>query len=140
MLNRQVIIDKRCVWKRSNENIMFNQTRLPELSTIEQVDPNDSHRQSRECGVRYPVETVSLENLLEEHNAPMEIDYLSIDTEGSEFEILQEFNFNKYNIKIITCEHNYTQERSKLHELFSDNGYHQRYKDVSEFDDWWVRA
>ena len=34
------------------------------------------------------METVSLNQLLEQYNAPNKIDYISIDTEGAEFEII----------------------------------------------------
>ena len=45
--------------------------------------------------------SISLEDLLEKYNAPYVIDFLSIDTEGSEFEILNGFNFKKYKIKFM---------------------------------------
>lgn len=53
------------------------------------------HSNLRKKGKNYHVETVSLLDLLNEHNAPYEIDYLSIDTEGSEFDILKAFDFKK---------------------------------------------
>ena len=43
------------------------------------------------------VETVSLNDLLEQYNAPNKIDYISIDTEGSEFKIINNLNFNNFN-------------------------------------------
>jgi len=52
------------------------------------------------------VKTISLEDLLGKYDAPSVIDYLSIDIEGSEFEILSSFNFEKYKFKIITGENN----------------------------------
>ena len=45
------------------------------------------------------------------------IDYLSIDTEGSEYEILKAFDFKKYKISIITCEHNFSKDRDKIFNL-----------------------
>jgi hypothetical protein len=77
-------------------------------------------------------------DLLIEHKAPRVVDYLSIDTEGSEFDILENFDFESYKFKIITCEHNYTPMREKLSALLQNNGYQRKYEDISQFDDWWV--
>ncbi len=41
------------------------------------------------------------------------VDYLSIDTEGGEFEILKSIDFNNFQIKILTVENNYQDERLK---------------------------
>ena len=65
--------------------------------------------------------------------------YVSIDTEGSEFEILNSFNFDEYDIKIITCEHNFTPMREKIHSLLTRNGYVRKYSEYSLFDDWYVK-
>ena len=42
------------------------------------------------------VETLSLVDLLTQNNAPSLIDYLSLDTEGTELEILQSNDYEKY--------------------------------------------
>jgi hypothetical protein len=84
------------------------------------------------------VRTISLNDLLQKHNAPAEIDYLSIDTEGSEFEILNAFDFSKHRVKVITCEHNYTEMREKIFKLLTENGYSRIYVEFSGFDDWYV--
>jgi FkbM family methyltransferase len=136
--NRKAKVDKRCVWKNSGESIVFNETKNAELSTIDSLSSSDYLKQSREVGNKYTVQTISLMDLLAEHQAPDEIDYLSIDTEGSEFDILENFNFQKYRFKIITCEHNYTPMREKLNTLFTKNGYHKKYENISLVDDWWV--
>jgi hypothetical protein len=46
----------------------------------------------------------SLIQIFSEANVPREIDYLSCDIEGKENEVLMNFDFNKYQIKIITAE------------------------------------
>ena len=63
------------------------------------------------------------------------IDYLSIDTEGSEYEILKTFDFDKYKVKIITCECNYTPTRNKIYSLLSANGYQRKFTKFSQWDD-----
>ncbi len=109
-----------------------------ELSTINDFSSLDGHSKSREIGEKYMVDTISLIDLLNQHNAPKDIDYLSIDTEGSEYEILNAFDFKKYKIKIITCEHNYTPNRDKINLLLTSNGYERKYETISNFDDWYV--
>ncbi len=70
------------------------------------------------------VETITLVDLLDKHSAPTHIDYLSIDTEGSEYEILRVFNFSKYTFGLIDVEHNYVEpRRSQIRELLTANGY-----------------
>ena len=77
-------------------------------------------------------------DLLKKYNAPKEIDYLSIDTEGSEFEILNAFDFDAYKIKVITCEHNFTPMREEIYKLLGSKGYVRKYQEFSQFDDWYV--
>ena len=138
--NRNSIIDERCVWSKSNQKIDFRETDFHELSTIENYSSHDMHKSARKSGSVYQVDTVSLMDLLAEHNAPNEIDYLSIDTEGSEYEILKDFDFNKYKIKIITVEHNFTNMREKIFELLTSNGYKRIFIQVSEVDDWYIKS
>ena len=57
------------------------------------------------------------------HNAPYEVDYLSLDTEGSEYEILKNFDFNKLLLKVIIVEHNFTHNREKILNLLTKKGY-----------------
>lgn len=136
--NRKAIIDKRCVWKETGHSLIFNETDSTELSTIDTFSTDDIHAQARAHGKKYSVDTVSLMDLLEEHQAPNLIDYLSIDTEGSEYEILSNFDFNKYCFKVITCEHNFSPMAQKLDDLFLRNGYQKKYAAISQFDGWWV--
>jgi FkbM family methyltransferase len=137
--NRSAIIDTRCLWSTSGEKIEFNETPTPEFSTIHQFNNSDNHLEYRANGEKYLVETVSLNDLLDEHKAPLIIDYLSIDTEGSEFDILRNFDFDKYKISAITCEHNFTTARENIRSLLADNGYINKFEEISDFDDWYVR-
>jgi len=80
------------------------------------------------------VKTISLSDLLEQYDAPNFIEYLSLDTEGSEYEILKEFDFDKYNFGLIDVEHNYKEpRRSQIRELLISKGY--EYIRENEFDD-----
>ena len=138
-LNRKSHIDTRCVWTESNQLINFIEADVAELSTISDFTSNDIHGSTRSLNSNsYSVKTVSLNDLLYFYNAPSEIDYLSIDTEGSEFLILENFNFNKYKIKIITVEHNWTSNRELIHKLLTGHNYKRMHLDLTDCDDWYV--
>jgi len=59
------------------------------------------------------VETVSLNDLLLSQAAPPRIDYISIDTEGSELAILEAFDFARWDVRLFTIEHNLTMRRNR---------------------------
>jgi len=70
------------------------------------------------------VKTITMNDLLEKYNAPSFIEYLSLDTEGSEYEILKSIDFNKYKFGLIHVEHNYIEpRRTQMKELLLNNGY-----------------
>lgn len=137
--NRGCAIDERCVWKSSGEQLEFNEVNEGELSTIADFSGSDGHQQSRKYGKRYMVETVSLNELLEDHGAPGVIDYMSVDTEGAEFEILSHFDFSRHDVRMISVEHNYTPERERLNELLKSKGYARVFERFSQWDDWYVK-
>ena len=137
--NRNCKIETNCVWGKSSERLEFNEVSAQELSTINVFSESDGRSLERKNGNVYLVETISLNELLEKHGAPHEIDYLSIDTEGSELTILSNFDFSKYKIHIITVEHNFTKEREKIHDLLRVNGYKRVLEKFSNWDDWYVK-
>lgn len=138
--NRSGPIETRCVWKKSGQTLKFNEAEIGELSTIDDFSDKDAHSKARETGTRYDVETISFLELLETHNAPKVIDYLSIDTEGSEYIILKDFDFDRYQFKVITCEHNHTPMREKVYELLTRHGYKRKFESLSKFDDWYINT
>ncbi len=138
--NRTCAIDDRCVWVRSGEELMFNQPTFALLSTIDSYSNGDALAKNRVEGERYPVQTVSLMDLLAHWNAPRRIDYLSIDTEGSELDILQAFDFSAYEIGLISVEHNHTDKRGALFDLLTSKGFRRKFEKLSNVDDWYVRA
>jgi FkbM family methyltransferase len=132
-------IEFNCVWKDSYSKISFKEIPdAPGLSTISSFVDSDLHANSRKHGKEYKVDTISLNDLLQKFSAPLVIDYLSIDTEGTELEILKDFNFNDYKINIITCEHNYNSNRDAINVLLESKGFKRVFTDLSLYDDWFV--
>ena len=136
--NRKVNIDTDCVWFETGKELLFNDVDDAKLSTIDQFLKNDQYGHLRKKRKQYKVKTISLNDLLDKYSAPELMDYLSIDTEGSELEILKSFNFDKYKFKVITCEHNHNDNREKLYNLLSQNGYKRKFTEISKFEDWYV--
>lgn len=144
-MNRNCILDFRCVTNKSGEQLDFlevqdvlNQSDSVELSTLEEFADNGDWASKIRTGLRYKVETISLLDLLIEHDAPRFIDYISIDTEGSEFLILRDFDFSQFEFGLMSVEHNFTKRRTDLLNLLILNGYVRIWNEISEFDDWFV--
>lgn len=135
---RKCEIDTRCVFSESGKVLMFTEASDPELGTLSKYSDGDSHADERQNGRNYEVETVSLCDLLSEHQSPIYIDYLSIDTEGSEFEILRTFDFERYSFGLISVEHNFTANRLEINNVLTRAGYCRVLMEVSGQDDWYV--
>ncbi len=136
--NRNCFVDLRAVWNVDGEIVSFKETEIKVLSTFSEYTEKDLHAETRAKGTSYRVETVTLNSLLREYNFPEEIEYLSIDTEGSELEILRTVDWQKWKFKFISVEHNYTNDRELIKELLEANGYERVLKEISDFDDYFV--
>ena len=135
--NRECAIDTRCVWDSSGQTLTFNEVENPELSTVQSLAESDFHAGTREKGKVYDVKTISLNDLLAENLAPEVMDYLSIDTEGSELLILKSLDFRKYLFSIVTVEHNFTPQRAEIFDLLAARGYARVFPELSRWDDWY---
>lgn len=71
--------------------------------------------------------TNTLVKVLDTNGVSTTIDYLSIDVEGMELEILESFDFSKYHVNLITIEHNAAhigmKYRNELYDLLSSKGF-----------------
>jgi len=136
--NRSANFDMRCVSSISNSKLKFRMTDNPELATLEEFVSADSHADFRKNGHTIEVNTVSLDDLLEEWKFQNDLFYLSIDTEGSEYEILKEYSF-KIKPSLLTVEHNFTENEAKIDLLLEKHGYVRILKNVSLFDGWYIQ-
>lgn len=70
------------------------------------------------------IETITIDELYLKYSLPYYIDFLSIDTEGSELEILSSIDFKKYSYGMIMFEHNGNEVTKKvIGKLLKTNGY-----------------
>jgi FkbM family methyltransferase len=101
------------------------------------------------------VPCATLESILETTNCPHVIDYLSMDIEGMEPEVLEVFDFSKYKINTATIEHNLYMDgpakKNKIFEIMSRNGFIRVIEDapcldpnpmyhMKPYEDWYVRS
>jgi len=145
--NRTCHINQMCVYSETGLNVEFCETQnpneffnisSPELSTIKKyLNSNDWAKKIRQSNsIHYKVETISLIDLLKFYNAPKKIGYLSMDTEGSELDILLNFNFKEYKISIISIEHNFNVAiRDQINSLLTKNGYKRVFDNIFGADD-----
>lgn len=141
--NRRCSIDYRAVTGSSGSQLEFKEVPdAPGLSTLVQHINSDGHSQRRNNsgGDVYTVETVSLNDLLAQHNAPQYIDYISVDTEGAEVSVLEAFDWSRHQVRVWTIEHNHqTKARDRVLEIMTQQGYTRMLTDMSRYDDWYVK-
>ena len=141
--NRNCFIDQNCVWSSSNKELTLIEA--PKqidsgMSSIYEFAFDDRFSKIRSKGKKHKVNSITLEELLKKYNAPNIIDYISIDTEGSEYETLKNFNFKKYTFRFITCEHMYVKKkRDDIFKLLNSNGYERICENLSGQDDWYIK-
>jgi FkbM family methyltransferase len=139
--NRDCAIDMRCCTSESGVEVDFLETPSAMLSTIERYKDSDTHAHERKKGSLYKVKTVSLNDLFEQYFPNGQVDYLSIDTEGNEEEILRNLDFTRFSFKFASIENAFDIQKSeRIHALLIRNGYKQVLQEVSEFDDYYERC
>jgi FkbM family methyltransferase len=81
--------------------------------------------------------TATLDEILAQAHAPKYIDYMNLDVEGAEYDVLRGISLDQYQIGSLTVEHNYEMDkREAIHKLLAAKGY-VRVRSW-EVDDWYV--
>jgi hypothetical protein len=136
--NRFCSLSSACVYRTSGESMRF--VLADAYGALEELAGEDQHVDKRNAyaavGDVITVTTISLMDLLDQQNAPIVIDYLSIDTEGSELAILEGIDWSRYQFRCITVEHNFTKQRQDIQKLLEAQGYRRR---EQQWDDWYVK-
>lgn len=133
-----------CIWSESNKELNFFVSDVGVLSSLENFKESDKismpgNTQARvKNGKNIIVKTISLNDVIEKQFNSKSPSYISIDTEGSEYEILKNFNFKKYRPLVFTIEHNFTELQLKIDELMFLNNYIRVFKSLTAFDAWYV--
>mgnify|MGYP001412715328 CR=1 FL=1 len=133
-----------CIWSESDKELNFFVSDVGVLSSLENFKESDKismpgNTQARvKNGKNIIVKTISLNDVIEKQFNSKSPSYISIDTEGSEYEILKNFNFKKYKPLVFTIEHNFTELQLKIDKLMYSNNYIRVFKFLTTFDAWYV--
>ena len=134
----------KCIWKKSEEKLNFFSSDMGELSTLEEFKFNELQSMPVNTEVRNKsgkniiVDTISLNDVVKKNFKGICPSYISVDTEGSEFEILNSFNFSDYRPAVFTVEHNFTKVEKQIDELMKNENYTRIFKKLTVFDAWYV--
>ena len=122
--NRDCLIDYRAVHQETGVELDFHEYPNTGLSVLATHQGQRKDILFKTKPIAYKVQSISLEDLLKGGNTPKVIDYISIDTEGSEYAILENFPFDKYRFRVMTIESNPEERRTKvLRKLLESHGY-----------------
>ena len=136
--NRSCTVTGDCIGSTTGDDVEFILADV--YGGISAYADHDQHSESRrayrEAGNVIRLKTISLHDFLKKYDAPNLIDYISVDTEGSEFDILKEFPFDLWDVRCWTIEHNHTPSRQQIYDLMTSNGYTRI---EAQWDDWYYR-
>ena len=143
-INTKIIT--KCIWSETGKTLDFFMSDEGIYSTLNDFVDSDKNSMPantearKKAGKVIAVETISLNDIIKEYFDNASPSYISIDTEGSEFKILETFNFKTYRPKVFTIEHNFTESQNKIDELLSSNGYERVFRELTSFDAWYVSS
>jgi FkbM family methyltransferase len=134
--NRTCTIERRCVWSETGPRLEFAEFWNDESNTrsglLASSDEDLTLKQT------YMVDTISLVDMLREHDAPRHIDFMSVDTEGSELDILKAFPFGDYTFGFLAVEHKTPETEIPIKALLEGVGYRQVLRTASGHDGYYV--
>lgn len=135
--SRSVSILPFCATNNDDIEITLN---LAKDTLYSGISPHELKKKARAEDVAH-VLGFKLVTMLEKVSAPKFIDFMSIDTEGNEFEVLLGMDFHQYQVAILCVEHNYDYKKlKKIRLLLHSYGYRQVLKAASQFDAWFIKC
>ena len=140
--NANIITD--CIWSESDKELDFFVSDVGALSSLNDFKESDkismpgNTRARLKNGKIVSVKTISLNQAVEKEFKFKSPSYISVDTEGSKYEILKVFDFKRFRPVVFTIEHNFTELQLKIDKLMKANDYLRVFKKITAFDAWYV--
>ena len=130
--NRNCKINNYIITDKTNEIIKFECMKDRQHSRIHKK----SKSQNKNSKI-FSVNTITLDDLLLKNKINIGFDFLSIDVEGNEIEVLKGFDIKYWHPKIVVIEHNYKKDIMKfISEYFIKSGY-KKELNLFSFNDFW---
>ena len=139
--NRRARLDIRAAGKSAGTNLLFSENTVTgELSGF--TDTISERPDSKgDKHVEYEVEVESLSVILSESDMPNHIDFMSLDTEGGEIDILETVDWSHTSFGFLAIEHNFENGKLQaLDALLLPKGYVRILEHHSAFDAWYVES
>lgn len=136
--NRDVATANVALSQVNNKEVDFLVAANKDLSTIRGYEKNDYHSDNRASYNVIKVISKTLDEIIEEKLQTFEIDFLSLDTEGSEYDIIKAVDFLKHKINVICVEHNLSSNRNLIHNHLLKNNYKKLETPFLEIDDFYI--
>lgn len=122
-------IDAACVSDPSLHEVVFLSEPLGLLSGIEAHKTQNMDRRYAARGMTFPgwseitVPAKTLTHILDEAGAPQNIEFLSIDVEGTELDVLLGIDFSRYSFRLIISESNTSDDEKSIGRFLASKGY-----------------
>jgi len=136
--NRDVITSNVAISEVNNKQLDFLITANKDLSTLKGYEDSDYHSENRKNYNIKKVSTKTLGQLIIENLQNIEIDFLSLDTEGSEFDIIKSLDILNHRINVICVEHNFNTNRDLIHNHLLENNYKKLHFPFLQIDDFYL--
>jgi len=120
---RECAVENSCLVAQDNGPVKFREDDM-----MGKIDGNGDKIKS----------VITLSSLLTKFSAPYRIDYLSLDLEGNETEVLMTFPWDKYTVSIVGIEHNQSYNRYAVQNYL--NNYGLIFAGCGDTDDFFVKA
>lgn len=122
--SRNVICVNLALWPESRQ--VLPMVDAHGLSSFESLKANDSNAAMRDRSIKrvVNVDTINPTELLDRFEAPTVIEYMSLDVEGAEYDVLTGLDLARYDIRLMTIEHDCSEERkAKVRQHLANFGY-----------------
>ena len=133
--NRRCITINAALWEKSRQELeMIDAHGLSSVASRMDFDGGQKIRAEISKGL-FKIDTINPTELLRRFNAPQRIEYLSLDVEGCEFDVLKSIDFDYYQIAMLSIEHSHVPSRqNELRSFMLPRGYsfYERF-----YDDWY---